>query len=177
MIFCRLKRALRRASQRKRTGMPCAAFCRPKRPSGSTPTAWTIQRLYRRMAIRWTISTCRVQGREVQLDLLLDYADNVALYPAFQSYCGRTGRACWRCGAKMIRSSCQPALRRSSATLPARSCVSSTPATLRWRLKPTRLRQRFVGSSHPRRQHGDPQGLRLVFRSDEGNALLDCLAD
>jgi len=32
------------------------------------------------------ISTARPGAHEAQLDLLLDYASNVALYPKFQSY-------------------------------------------------------------------------------------------
>jgi pimeloyl-ACP methyl ester carboxylesterase len=39
------------------------------------------------MAARWMITIwARPGAHEVQLDLFLDYASNVALYPAFQDY-------------------------------------------------------------------------------------------
>jgi pimeloyl-ACP methyl ester carboxylesterase len=38
------------------------------------------------MAARWMIIIWRPGAHEVQLDLFLDYASNVALYPAFQAY-------------------------------------------------------------------------------------------
>ncbi len=39
---------------------------------------------------------------EVQLDLFLDYANNVAMYPKFQEYFGSTSRHCWQSGGKTI---------------------------------------------------------------------------
>ena len=68
---------------------------------------------------------------EIQLDLFLDYASNVALYPKFQEYF-RTQRppllAVW---ARVIRSSCLLVRKRSNVTTRAPRCVSTTPATSR----------------------------------------------
>jgi pimeloyl-ACP methyl ester carboxylesterase len=55
---------------------------------------------------------------EIQLALFLDYASNVALYPAFQRYFRTSRRACSRYGARTIRSSCRPGLKPSSAISP-----------------------------------------------------------
>ena len=41
---------------------------------------------------------------EIQLDLFLDYASNVALYPKFQAFFRPSARRCWRCGARTTRS-------------------------------------------------------------------------
>jgi hypothetical protein len=44
---------------------------------------------------------------EIQLDLFLDHASNVALYPKFQEYFRTNGRRCSRYGAIAIRSFCR----------------------------------------------------------------------
>ena len=54
--------------------------------------------------------------------------------------------ACWRCGARTIRSSCRRAPRRSSATSRTRSCASSIPAISRWKRMPRRSRRRSATS-------------------------------
>jgi pimeloyl-ACP methyl ester carboxylesterase len=77
---------------------------------------------------------------EVQLDLFGDYKSNVALYPTFQQYF-RSHKPSWRCGARMIRSSCHPARRRSSEIFRMRSCASSTLDISRWRRMPQRSAQ------------------------------------
>ena len=65
---------------------------------------------------------------EIQLDLFLDYASNVALYPAFQEYF-RTSRppllAVWGRNDPFFRPEPKP----SSATSPMLTSVSSTPVT------------------------------------------------
>ena len=55
---------------------------------------------------------------EIQLDLLLDYQSNVALYGTIQAYLRERSRRCWPCGARTTRSSSRRAPRRSSATCP-----------------------------------------------------------
>lgn len=65
---------------------------------------------------------------DIQLDLFLDYASNVALYPAFQEYF-RTSRppllAVWGRNDPFFRPEPKP----SSATSPMLTSVSSTPVT------------------------------------------------
>ena len=51
---------------------------------------------------------------------------------------GRISRLFWRCGAKTTRSSCRPGRRHLSATCRRPMCVSSIPATSRWRPTPAR---------------------------------------
>jgi pimeloyl-ACP methyl ester carboxylesterase len=83
---------------------------------------------------------------EVQLDLLLDYASNIALYPEFHTYFRIYSRRFWRCGAKTTRSSCPREPKRSSATYRAPMFASSTPATSRWRRTARRSRPPFATS-------------------------------
>jgi len=68
---------------------------------------------------------------EIQLDLFLDYASNVAIYPVFQEYF-RTSRppllAVW---GSNDRSSCQPGPKPSNATYPMPTSVSCRPALAR----------------------------------------------
>jgi pimeloyl-ACP methyl ester carboxylesterase len=70
---------------------------------------------------------------EIQLDLFLDYASNVALYPKFQEYF-RTKRppllAVW---GKSDPFFLPRAPKLSSATTRAPKCISTKPATLRWK--------------------------------------------
>jgi pimeloyl-ACP methyl ester carboxylesterase len=76
-------------------------------PAAVSPDGYSLDDFY----------MARPGAHEVQLDLLLDYADNVALYPVFQNYLRTyTPRllAVWG-----RNDSCQPAPRRSSATFPA----------------------------------------------------------
>jgi pimeloyl-ACP methyl ester carboxylesterase len=78
---------------------------------------------------------------EIQLDLFLDYASNVALYPSSRSIFAASGHQRSQFGATMIRSSCLPEPKRSNATTQARRCISSKPATSPWRrmLKKSRM--------------------------------------
>ena len=73
---------------------------------------------------------------EAQLDLFLDYASNVALYPEFQAYFRNHQPPL---GARTIRSSCPAAPRRSSATCRAPIFAYSTPATSHWKRTAQRL--------------------------------------
>ena len=75
----------------------------------------------------------RPGNNEIQLDLFLDYASNVALYPKFQEYF-RTKQppllAVWGKSDPFFLS---PGARRTSATTRAPRCVSTTPATSLWK--------------------------------------------
>ena len=70
-------------------------------------------------------------AHEAQLDLFLDYASNITLYPTSKHTSAITGRRFWRCGARTTRSFCLPEPRRSSATFQALISASSIPATSR----------------------------------------------
>src|SRR5438445_1390943 len=74
----------------------------------------------------------------------------------------RTGRRCWRCGARTFRSSCRPAPRRSSGIFPVPSSDSSTRVTSRWKRMPRRSRRRSAASSHP---ESVPINWRTVMRA------------
>src|SRR5437660_448196 len=74
----------------------------------------------------------------------------------------RTGRRCWRCGARTTRSSCRPAPRRSSGIFPVPSSDSSTRVTSRWKRMPRRSRRRSAASSHP---ESVPINWRTVMRA------------
>ena len=50
----------------------------------------------------------RPGAHEAQLDLFLDYASNVALYPTSTPISESISRRCWRFGARTIHSSCPP---------------------------------------------------------------------
>ena len=45
----------------------------------------------------------RLGNKDIQLDLFLDYASNVKLYPAFQDYFRKASRRCSRFGERTIR--------------------------------------------------------------------------
>src|SRR5438445_808090 len=74
----------------------------------------------------------------------------------------RTGRRCWRCGARTFRSSCRPAPRRSSGIFPVPSSDSSTRVTSRWKRMPRRSRRRSAASSHP---ESAPTTWRTIMRA------------
>lgn len=82
-------------------------------PDGSTLDAWYIQ---------------RPSVDEIQLDLFRDYASNVALYPAFQSYFRSHQPPFWRYGGKMIRSSCPRVRKPIGAIFRTPTSASSTQA-------------------------------------------------
>jgi hypothetical protein len=67
---------------------------------------------------------------EIQLDLFLDYASDVALYPEFQEYLRRKQVPCRRCGAILIHSFYPLVLKHSGAIIRAPGCVFTRPATL-----------------------------------------------
>ena len=82
------------------------------------------------------------EGRaEIQLDLILDYRSNVALYPAFQRYLREHRPPMLAAWAGTIRSSSRPAPRLTSATSPTPRCICSTPAISRSRRTPRRSRR------------------------------------
>jgi pimeloyl-ACP methyl ester carboxylesterase len=83
---------------------------------------------------------------EIQLDLFLDYASNVALYPISKLTYGRTVRRCLRSGARTIRFSCPRARKRSSATYRMPRSVSTTRAISRWRRMARRSPPRLASS-------------------------------
>ncbi len=94
---------------------------------------------------------------EIQLDLFLDYASNVALYPSSTS--APTGRRCSRCGAGTIRSSCRPELKPLSATSLVPTSGSSTPVTSPCRPTSKRSPPRSASSS-PDPRHRSTRGRR-----------------
>ena len=66
---------------------------------------------------------------DIQLDLFLDYADNVKLYPKFQEYFRTTKPPLLACGASSIRTSSLPGQKRSRKTsqpLRSNSCRRDT---------------------------------------------------
>jgi len=71
---------------------------------------------------------------DIQLDLFLDYANNVKLYPRFKSIFGRRDLHSSRCGASLIHISSQQARRRFGVTFPTRWYNCYPQATLLWRL-------------------------------------------
>lgn len=73
----------------------------------------------------------RPGAQEIQLDLILIYRTNVALYPAFQDFFRSHQPRCWRSGAGTTRSSCRPAPRPSGEIFPTRRCICSIPGTSR----------------------------------------------
>ncbi len=70
---------------------------------------------------------------DIQLDLFLDYANNVKLYPKFQEYFRLRSRRCSRFGERKICTSFRRAPKRFGAIFRMRRCNSWTPATLRWK--------------------------------------------
>ena len=84
---------------------------------------------------------------EIQLDLFLDYASNVALYPKFQGYFRANQPPLLAVWARTTRSFCRPERKRSSATIQARKCTSSKLATSRWKRTIGRLRTLFESFS------------------------------
>ena len=71
---------------------------------------------------------------EIQLDLFLDYASNVALYPKFQEYFRAKQPPLLAVWARAIRSFCLRGRRRTSAISRTPRSISTTPATLLWKL-------------------------------------------
>ena len=65
----------------------------------------------------------RPGNMDIQLDLFLDYANNVKLYPAFHDYFRKCSRRCWQSGGSSIRISFPPAPRLSAR---------QPNATVRW---------------------------------------------
>ena len=58
-----------------------------KEHAGSTRTAWRIRRVFRLNPTHWIRLCSNGPGnKDIQLDLFLDYASNVKLYPKFQEY-------------------------------------------------------------------------------------------
>ena len=72
----------------------------------------------------------RSGAAEIQLDLFLDYASNVALYPAFQAYFRESRPPLLAVWARNDPFFLPPGPRPSSATSPTPTFVSSTPVTL-----------------------------------------------
>ena len=84
---------------------------------------------------------------EIQLDLFLDYASNVALYPKFQGYFRANQPPLLAVWGKNDPFFCRPERKRSSATIQARKCTSSKLATSRWKRTIGRLRTLFESFS------------------------------
>ena len=83
----------------------------------------------------------RPGNKDIQLDLFLDYASNVKLYPAFQDYFRKAMPRCWRFGGRTILFLFRPVLRHFAKTYRMRAWSSSIPGTLPsrrtlWRLPP-----------------------------------------
>ena len=65
----------------------CVRCSLRRRPNRSTFTAWQTRRWWRRKPTQLDSALLARPGNsEIQLDLFLDYASNVALYPKFQEY-------------------------------------------------------------------------------------------
>jgi pimeloyl-ACP methyl ester carboxylesterase len=75
----------------------------------------------------------RPGAHEPQLDLFLDYASNVALYPNSRPTSVIVSRLCWPCGDATIRFSCRQGPKPTDATSLVRISAFSTPVTSRWR--------------------------------------------
>ena len=120
----------------------CAPSSRPRRPSGSTPTACPTRRRCRRTATRSTTSIWPARRRRGAARPVRRLQEQRRALPGLPELLPHPqAAACWRCGARTIRSSCRRAPRRSSATSPTRWCASSTPATSRWKPMPRRSRR------------------------------------
>ena len=87
---------------------------------------------------------------EIQLDLFLDYASNVALYPKFQEYFRTKQPGCSRYGATTTPSFCLQVRKPTSATTLAPKCIFSTPGTSHSRPTPRKSPAPFVISSAAR---------------------------
>ncbi len=91
----------------------------------------------------------RPGAEEIQLDLLLDYASNVALYPAFH-HSAPANRACSPCGAVTTVLPAGRGPKPSSATSPTPISVCWTPATSPGKPMPIRSRPPSASSSADR---------------------------
>jgi hypothetical protein len=87
----------------------------------------------------------RPGAEEIQLDLILSYRTNVALYPAFQSYLRTYCPLCWRCGACMMPSFFRPERRRTGGTCPMRKSIFSIRVISRW--KPTIAKSQHISGT------------------------------
>ncbi len=118
---------------------------------------------------------------EIQLDLFLDYASNVALYPAFQSYFRRaSAEILRRSGGRTIP---LPAGGRGGpigAICPMRRYAFSTPAILRWKpMRPRSPRRSPAFSADKRRAapaFPDKGRGRLSSRAEMLVAVVDMIA-
>ncbi len=91
----------------------------------------------------YTLDTALMErpgNKEIQLDLFLDYASNVKLYPKFQEYFRKAKPpSCWQSGARTIRSSSRQARRLFGKTFRARESNFWIPGISRRRLTSWRL--------------------------------------
>ena len=109
------------------------------RPSACRPDGYGLDNYY----------LARPGADEIQLDLFLDYASNVALYPAFQEYF-RTSRppllAIWGKNDPFFLPAGAEAFKRD---IPGADVRSSTPATSPWKLNvediATAIREFLIG--------------------------------
>jgi len=83
---------------------------------------------------------------EIQLDLLLDYASNVAAYPAFQAYFRKHQPPLLAVWARTTPSSFRQAPKPSSATYPTLKSASLIPATSRLKLTPKKSARQSANS-------------------------------
>jgi len=83
---------------------------------------------------------------DIQLDLFLDYASNVALYPKFQEYFRSKRPPLLAVWARTIHFSYQMAPRPSNAIIRTPKYTSMTPATSRSKRTLRKLRRRFATS-------------------------------
>ena len=84
---------------------------------------------------------------EIQLDLFLDYASNVALYPKFGCFRAETSADIGGVGETRSVFLVRPAPTRSVETIQPRKFIFSTPATSRWKRTGGRLALRSVNFS------------------------------
>src|SRR6266566_674385 len=130
------------SSRRRPIGRRCAPSWLPKRRAGNTPMASSTRRRFLRMGCRWTTSTWRAEApTRFSSTCWVTTKPTSHSTRLFNATSAPTGRRCWRCGARTIRFSCQPVLKRSSAIFRLQPSASSTQATLRWKRMPQRSRR------------------------------------
>ena len=112
----------------------------------------------------------RPGAEEIQLDLILDYCSNVALYPPSTTIFARTSRRSWRCGADMIRRSSPRAPRPTNRTCRVRRFISWMQAISRWKRTTARSPAMSASSSgeYPKRR----DQVRFVASPSESESTL-----
>ena len=98
----------------------------------------------------------RPGAHEAQLDLLLDYASNVALYPKFQSYFRDRQPPLLAVWGRNDPFSCPQGPKPTGVTSPVRTFASSIRATSHWK-RIARKSQRPFGTLSAERRQQQPE--------------------